>query len=224
MRVWVTRDEDPNGSLSTALRACHLQPILEPVIARRLLADMEDLARDLGPEDWLVLTSIFAIEAVADTVGRVPKVAVVGEPSAKRARELGLRVELVGSGVGGESLFADLRRLVHCGRVRYLRSSLASPLSSWENVEVSSPVIYETEPRVFDRSVAQRVDVVAVASPSAVRAVGDVGLPFASIGPVTSKAIREIGCGPWVEASHPTFQSLASVIADQARDSRHQRA
>lgn len=56
-------------------------------------------------------------------------------------------------------------------------------------------------------------DVVTVTSASAVHAVGPLVLPFASIGPSTSKALRELGVEPWIEAAEPNFDALASAIA-----------
>jgi uroporphyrinogen-III synthase len=82
-------------------------------------------------------------------------------------------------------------------------------------VELISPVLYETVERGFDTTVVNRVDVVAVSSPSAIRAVGVVALPVASIGPTTSAAIRRLGMEPWVEAPAPSFESLAQAIRDK---------
>ena len=90
MRVWVTRDEPEDGPLSNALRARGLTPVLEPVIEQRLVCDPAQAIGSLSRDDWLVLTSPFAIEGVrsCDAV-RIPRVAVVGEPSARLARSYG---------------------------------------------------------------------------------------------------------------------------------------
>ena len=224
MIVWVTREEPSDGPLCTALRASGLRAVLEPVIQRRVLSKANEVIGDLGPDDWLVLTSPYAIEAAACEAARIPRVAVVAEPSRRAAEARGMRVELVSSGGDGKSLFAELRSKVASGKVCYPRSSLAKVPQSWPGVELHCPVLYETVARAFDRTVIEKVNVVSVASPSAVRAVGRVDLPFASIGPTTSAAIRQIGRRPWVEAPMPSFDSLAAAIAAQANDSRHQRA
>jgi uroporphyrinogen-III synthase len=130
----------------------------------------------------------------------------------------GLRVELIASEETGRSLFKELRARVHCGKVCYPRSSLAKAPDAWPDIELLSPVLYETVARTFERSVIERVDVVSVASPSAVNGVGPVNLPFASIGPTTSAAIRALGKEPWVEAPRPSFESLATIIRDRAAD------
>ncbi|MGB2985650.1 MAG: uroporphyrinogen-III synthase [Phycisphaerae bacterium] len=220
MRVWVTRDEAPDGPLSTAVRAAGLTAVLEPVLERRVIDDAAEAVRQLGADDWLVLTSVYAIDAVAPEPARIPGVAVVAEASRRAAEARGLRVELVSAGGDGKSLFEELRAKVTHGKVCYPRSSLVEPPEPWAQVELLSPVLYETHPRAFDRAVIDRVDVVSVASPSAVEAIGAAGfsprgLRFASIGRTTSAALRRISIEPWVEAPEPSFQSLAKAIAER---------
>jgi uroporphyrinogen-III synthase len=222
--VWVTRDEEADGPLSSALRSLGLTVVLEPVLNRCIVDDAADAITQLGPDDWLVLTSPFAVNAVPAAPARVPQVAVVGEPSRAAALARGFRVELVSSGGDAASLFEELRAIATRGKVCYPRSSLAETPAPWPQIEFISPVLYETHRRAFDSDVVQRVDVVAVASPSAVKAVGAVDLPFASIGPTTSAALRELGIDPWIEATARSFSSLAEAIAAQANESRHHRA
>ena len=64
VRVWVTRDEPEDGELGAALRSAGLEPVWHPVLARRLRADALGLLEELGEQDWLVLTSRYAIEAI----------------------------------------------------------------------------------------------------------------------------------------------------------------
>lgn len=215
MRVWVTRDEPADGRLCTALRNVELNPVLEPVLERRVVDDAAEMIRRLGPDDWLVLTSPYAINAVAAEPARVPRVAVVSEPSRRAAEARGFRVELVSSKGDGRSLFQELRARFTQGRVCYPRSALVVPPKPWPGIEMLSTVLYETVPRAFDRGVIARVDVVAVASPSAVEAVGPLDLRFASIGPTTSAALKRLGREPWVEAGQPSFESLAQAILDK---------
>ncbi len=127
MNVWVTRDEKPDGPLSRALRAAGLTPVHEPVMEQRVIDDGHEAIARLGPNDWLVLTSVYAIEVVAPEPARIPRVAVVGEASRRAAEARGFRVELVGSGAGVKSLFEVLRDRTTRGKVCYPRSSLATP-------------------------------------------------------------------------------------------------
>lgn len=211
-RVWVTRDEEPGGPLSVALSDAGLTPVLEPVLARRVLDETCESIRRLGFADWLVLTSVYAVEAVPVEAGRIPKVAVVGEASRRAAEARGFRVELVSRWGLGKSLFDELRPLATSGTVCYPRSSLAGLPGPWPGVELLCPVLYETVARGFDRSVVERIDIVSVASPSAAEAVGRVDRPYASIGPTTSAALRRLGVEPAVEAAERSFEGLARGI------------
>lgn len=220
MNVWATRDETSDGPLCVALRGAGLGVVHEPVIRRSVVDGWDvDAVSSLDQTDWLVLTSVFAIEVVAAaTQSRTPCVAVVGDRSREAASGAGFRVELVASDGGAAGLFAELRERVSSGSVCYPRSSLAKVPPPWGDVKVRSPLLYETTSRVFDRSVVDRIDVVAVTSPSAVRAIGRIDRPFASIGPTTTAALTELGIRPCVEASIPTFDALASAISGHSAE------
>lgn len=224
MKVWVTRDEPPDGPLSTALLGAGLEVHHEPVLKRAVLTDAYKEIAALTADDWLVLTSVFAVHAVAGAPARVPQVAVIGQASRRAAEARGFRVALISPGGGASSLFRELFGRALPATVCYPRSSEARIPHVPVGVRLVCPVLYETVPRPFRRSLLQEVEIVAVTSPSAVRAVGPVDLRFASIGPTTSAALRDIGAAPWVEAPQPSFESLAAAIAAQAEASRHHRA
>jgi uroporphyrinogen-III synthase len=216
MKVWVTRDENEDGPLSKALQDAGLEPVVEPVVTRRVLGDARDEIERLGPDDWLVLTSVFAVDAVAIEAARVPRVAVVGEASRRAALARGFRVKLVSADGTGAGLFGELTRCAPGMTVLYPRSSLSEAPDLGSGIRVVSPVLYETASRSWRREVVDEVDVIAVVSPSAVRGVGDVKLPFASIGATTTAALRDAGTEPWVEAAEPSFEALARAIADRS--------
>jgi len=226
VNVWVTRDEERDGPMCTALQDESLGVVWEPVLERRLCESWDDAAvADLGENDWLVLTSPYAIELLAGRSDRRrPRVAVVAEASKELAVANGYNVALVSSDATGATLFNELSRQVHSGTVCYPKSSLAEKPDAWPGITLRCPILYETVARSFDRTVIERVDLVAVASASAVRAVGRVALPFASIGPKTTAALRDLCIKPVVEAPDRSFQSLAEAIARYAKDARHHRA
>jgi uroporphyrinogen-III synthase len=216
VKVWVTRDEPADGPLSAALRDAGLEPVLEPVITRRVLTDARSHIAALGPDDWLVLTSVYAVEAVAVEGGCAARVAVVGEASRRAA--------LVSADGTGAGLFRELPERAAGSTVLYPRSSLAEEPRLPPGFRFISPILYETVRRAWRTGIVHRVDVIAVASRSAVHAVGTIDLPFASIGPTTTAALRLAGIEPWVEAAEPSFEALARAIADQGASSRSQRA
>lgn len=215
-RVWVMRDEEEGGPLCCALLGAGLMPIHEPVIERRVVSDISGALSTLAEEDWLVLTSVFAIEHLP--AGAWPcRIAVTGEASAHAARERGLRVELISDDGTGEGLWSMLRgQIAGAGRVLYPRSSLANPPREISNVRVESPVFYETVARPFDTGRIASAEVAAVTSPSTAQALKHLTLRprCASIGPTTSAALRELGIEVWLESPAPTFQALATSIAD----------
>ena len=214
MRVWVTRDEPSDGPLCSALIRQGLEPVLEPVLRRRIIADLSDQIAQLDVDDWLVLTSPFAIEAIDPKAVRC-RVAVVGGASQKLAESRGLRVERTSPDQTAcglfESLDADPAR---ARRILYPRSSKATP-PSCTSIHVDSPVLYETVQIPFDQTVAHQTDAVILTSPPAAQAVASISQlpPCASIGPTTPAALRARGIEPWLESPEPNFPQIATAVA-----------
>ncbi|MEZ6016230.1 MAG: uroporphyrinogen-III synthase [Planctomycetota bacterium] len=216
-RVWVTRDEDARGPLSSALEVAGRAPVLAPVLQIASLAEPDALVvplTDLTPDDWLVLTSARAVEALP-RIGTRARVGVVGPATRRAAEALGLKISLESRDGTAAGLWKEIDR--RAGRVRILfpRSELAE-VPTLAGVEISAPVVYGTRPRAFDVSVATRVDAAAFASPSAVHAAADVlrahPLITLSIGPTTSDALLSIGVRDVREAKSPTFSALARTL------------
>jgi uroporphyrinogen-III synthase len=231
-RVWVTRDEGPTGPLSRALASRGLQPVNEPVMVRRVVGEPIAWLPSLRPADWLVLTSPFAIDAL--TGFQVPcQVAVVGEASRAAAEARGLRIGLVGADGTGEGLWHRLRQAVSSGVILYPRSERAEVPAPWAEVRIEAPVLYTTSARDFDRSVAGRVAVAALASASAADAMRALAPRprLATNGRSTTRVLVRLGLEPWLESPAPTLDALAAAIADgiaqprsESGSSRHHRA
>ena len=219
-RVWVTRDEKADGPLCSALQASHLTPVLEPVLERKVVADIATELQSLGVDDWLVLTSVFAIENMPSELASIPQLAVVGEASKAAAEARGFRVKLVSTEGTGLSLFEELRKRAAGKCVVYPRSALAkipTDLNAFANF--SAPILYETNHRHFSATVVQQVDVISVTSASAVRALDQqirlapLELPIASIGVTTTAAVEECGGTVWVQPMSASFAELARAIS-----------
>jgi uroporphyrinogen-III synthase len=212
--VWITRDESPGGPLSRAIIAEGLAALLEPVIERCIVADLSREIAALRDCDWLVLTSPFAISALAPLRPRC-RIAVVGESSRALAQSFGLRPALIGEDGTGESLWLSLRQHIKPGeRILYPRSAQAE-LPDLPPAALHAPVLYETRRRGFDPEVALRCDIAAIASPSAARAIAWLKHmpPMASIGPTTTRALRTLGISPRLESPEQTFPAFAKAIA-----------
>ena len=114
---------------------------------RRLCADVVGLVGDLGEQDWLVLTSRYAIESIPVEAVR-SRVAVVGQASADAARAKGWRVERESPDGTGRGLWESLRQdPAGARRICYPRSSLAAPPLAVPGVQMASPILYETMAR-----------------------------------------------------------------------------
>ncbi len=219
LRVWVTRDESEGGPLSRALRNAGVDVLLEPVLERRVVDELPVDFESLCENDWLVLTSAFAVDALPEHMLHTPKLAAVG-PATKNALEArGARCALMGPGPGVDALFTSLRRKSPTGRVVYARSNLADVPTSHGFSSFSAPIVYETTRRAFDFDRVSSATVIAVTSPSAVSALKNETRPFASLGPTTSRAVQSAGHELWVEAPTPSLEALAQAIVE-----RHQRA
>jgi uroporphyrinogen-III synthase len=221
IKVWVTRDEPPDGPLCTALRSRGLDPICEPVVHRRITTDIAPHLRALGPRDWLALTSTFAIEAIDPKL--VPgRVAVVGESSRAAAVARGLRVERTSPDGTGEGLWQSLQANSDgATHILYPRSSLAQAPNPWPGITLTSPILYTTELQPVSPAAIQGIIIAAIASPSAAEAVAKLapGIHCASVGPTTSAALRARGIEPWLESPKPDFVSLAESITTKLRES-----
>jgi len=219
-RVWVTRDEDVDGPLSTALCAAGHIPIVESVLETvRLLppSALETQLAALGPEDWLVLTSARAVAGLP----RVPVVclvAVVGEATHEAATRRGLTVTLVAPDGTAQSLWRALSVRAHGRRVLFPRSELAK-VPSLPGIEVAAPALYTSRPRTFDVGVVERIDAATFASPSAVQAARAAlellvqrAIPIVSIGPTTTAVLRACGVPAPREAATATFAAVAADV------------
>jgi len=218
-RVLVTRPEDGGAVWAEELERLGAVPVLRPVLVTETLRGDATLARTratLEGADWIVLTSARAVDALEEIAGRplaLPApVAAVGAATARRAREAGLDVRLEAAGGTMPALAAELGRalgdpeparplplVVHAG-AEETRPGLER-LEDQGRARVVHVAVYRTRPAP-GLPEAQRedldVDVVLLASPSAVRGLlGRARIPdrarVVTIGPSTTAAARDAG-------------------------------
>lgn len=215
--IWVTRDENPDGPLSAALRTLRVPAICDPLVRTVPLSDGGDLAQTLAPDDWLVLTSPRAIELVSEVaVRRGPRVAVVGTTSARLAQQRGFRVEHVSASRSAAGVWRFLAQHHASRRICFMRSKRApAPNDLLQQLEVVD--LYDSEPRAADPRTAERATAVAFTSGEAVRACtmqfGDIPLPAVSIGSNTSAVIREYDGTVAAQAQEPCLEGVAQAAA-----------
>lgn len=165
------------------------------------------------------------------------KFAAVGSATAEKLRRHGLPPALVPDDFRAEGLVAEFRALgvENCRRVlipRALEAREILPEALREmGCEVDVVPVYRTaaadpDPAVIERLLARSVDVVTFTSGAIaaafIAAVSSAGLSaedatrgvlIASIGPVTSDALRALGYAVDIEAAESTMGSLVDAIA-----------
>ena len=232
--VVVTRAEAPGSGLSGELAGVGLPVLHWPVVGIEPVDPQEwaGCRNALGTFDWIVFTSVHAVEAVTEAVCEPPhaRIAAVGPSTAEALRERGWRVDLIGSGHGAEGLLGPLAEAGVRGR-RVLHPASSRALPTLEEglgrlgAEVVRLIAYRTVAAALDlnecRGWIARAGLGAVtfASPSAVielaRALGDAdfarllaGAPALAIGPTTGRELETRAIKP-VLAAQPTLRGLA---------------
>jgi len=241
-RIVVTRTRKQAGSLSSELRALGAEVIELPTIRidpprdRKLFAE---LVRDVHAYDWLVFTSpngverffevFFALYKDLREIGGV-RIAAIGPSTAEAVRAFHLQVDRMPDRAVAEDLLEALREEGSVENLRFLlvrpeeaRDVLARGLSDAGAI-VDEAVAYRTVPEDRDAGGAAArlregtVDLVSFASSSAVENFLALNLSItenievASIGPVTSSALREHGVRVDLEAREHHIPGLVQAI------------
>ncbi len=248
-RILVTRRREQSGPLVDALSALGATVVQVPLIEQAPPEDAGPLDRALGrlgSYEWLAFTSANAVDAMADRLARLGgelparlRLASVGPATAHAISErfTGRRVDLQPvSQYRAEGLVEAFRALDLAGQHVLLpvsdraRDTLAAGLRA-QGAHVEAVAAYRTGTpddarRRLERSLAQGIDLVLLASPSAVegllQALGDRarGLAVAVIGPVTERSARRAGLDVRAVASPATAQGLAEATERLFRPAR----
>lgn len=240
--VVVTRAEGPDGPLSVSLSRLGAEVVYVPTVEMGPPEDPEALdaaLHALDEMDWVVFTSPRAVDALVAWGAVAPegaRVAAVGSATAKRARDAGFPVNVVGNG-GAEALAEALvaHGVGRGDRVLFPASSRARPdlprLLGAAGVEVRQVGAYQTRIRSFDPARVpelSRADVVTFTSPSAVegwrastageaaRFLAD-GVRYVVIGETTGAALEAHGLA-CVLAPDTSLDGMAAAVRALALD------
>lgn len=205
-------------------------------------APVDAALRGVKSYDWLVLTSVNGVHGLRQRLAAMEldsrhlagvKVAAIGGATAEALEGMGIRPDLVPAAFVAESLAAELiaREPMKGKRVLMLRADIARSLLREKLCEVGATVddvcIYQTLPaealpeEVLTALRESRVDMVTFASSSTVRNFiellgGERSLldkvPIASIGPITTQTVLELGLRLEVQASVFTVEGLVEAI------------
>jgi uroporphyrinogen III methyltransferase/synthase len=227
--VAVTRARAQASGLAARLRALGARVIEAPAIR------IEPLPVELGDPaayDLVVLTSPNGVEQLFRHVRDAralagPAIAVIGPGTAAALRARGIEPDVVPERAVGEGLveaLADrLYERVLVARAQDARDVVPDALrDAGSTVDVVA--LYRTVPEplgVEDRAAALGADWATFTSASSARffheAAGTLDGPrLASIGPVTSEALRELGYEPDLEASDHTPDGLVAAVVAAA--------
>lgn len=240
--VVVTRAASQAASFCGALRRLGARVIPIPAIAFERPSSWApaDAAIDgLERYDWAIFTSVNGVnhflerlDASPQDLRQLPKrIAAIGSATADRLRELHLKVELVPDQFVAEALAAaflerDMRgSRVLLPRAEEARSVLPEQLAAM-GAEIDVVPVYRTVVPEASRQLAERAwsadpvpDWVTLTSSSTARMLAQM-VPLdrlkrsklASIGPVTSATVRELGLPIAVEAQRFTTDGLAEAL------------
>ncbi len=162
------------------------------------------------------------------------KVAAIGPATRKAVEKKGVKVDVVPEEYVAESVVKSLRSKVKGKRVLLARAKVArdviprqlrhlgAEVDVVEAYETVAPAASRTRLRAMMKNPARRPDVITFTSSSTVRnfvalagrissSVRD-GITLASIGPVTSATLAELGLGADVEAKEYTIPGLVQAI------------
>jgi len=197
--------------------------------------------RQLDHYDWLILTSANTVRALEERAaalqlrleaGASVNVAAIGEATAAAARKAGLAVALIPQSYVAESLVAGLGDAVGGCKVLLTRAAVARDVipdalraagATVDVVDAYRNGMPEDAPVRLRQALAGGIDAVPFTSSSSVthlaeaaRAAG-IGFPFAgvaaiSIGPITSKTLRELGWEPSAEARVSDIPGLIESV------------
>ena len=240
LRVVVTRAEAQAAGLVEALAAAGAVVETLPLLAVGPPADSAPLAAAaaaLGDWSWVVFTSANAVRALHPAGRDWPartRVAAVGPATALALRAAGVAPALVAERPRAEGVLAALLpRLGPHDRVLLPQAEDARPVLAdglrAAGVEVQVVVAYRKAAPPEAPARAARIfgggplGWVTFTSPSTARAFAALfaeswparrpGLLAASIGSVTSAALRDLGSPPAAEAATPSDRALVEAIA-----------
>jgi uroporphyrinogen-III synthase len=208
---------------------------------------LDSALRNLDAYDWLILTSVNGVEAMWERLDKLRlakndlkhlRIAAIGPATRKAIEQRGGKVEVVPKEYVAESVVRSLRRRVKGKHVLLVRAKVARDVIPSElrlagaNVDVVEayetvvPKSSRTRLRSALRNPQARPHVITFTSSSTVRnfvaLLGQTsieGIRLASIGPVTSSTLRELGMQIDIAAKEFTIPGLIEAVVRAVAES-----
>ncbi len=241
-RIVVTRTRKQAGALSSQLRALGADILEIPTIRiapPTELREFAELVQDAHQYDWIIFTSPNGVEAFFDIFYKLyddareigaAKIAAIGPATAQRVKDFHLHVDLQPEEFVAEAVVREFQKQGGVENLRILlaraekaRDVLPKELSRLGGI-VDEAFAYRTEPETGDvtgsrrRFLEEGADLITFTSSSTVENFLALGLTWpknmqvASIGPITSKTVRDNGLKVDVEAKRHDIPGLVEAI------------
>src|SRR3989449_2121728 len=243
-RIVVTRTRKQASVLSGKLRALGAHVIELPTIRIETpsnLREFAELVQDAHIYDWIVFTSANGVDGFFDIffklyddareIGGV-RIAAIGPATAQRVKDFHLHADLQPDEFVAEAVSREFKKQGSIENLRILlvraekaRDTLPKELSALGAI-VDEGFAYRTEPETRGTSGPRRqlaqdgADLITFTSSSTVEnflALGlswPQGMRIASIGPITSKTVRDQGLKVDVEARRHDINGLVHAIRE----------
>ena len=211
MKIVLTRPRAAARDLARRLEKLGHEVVVCPLIA---IEPLGDDPVDVRSYDWVVVTSANGAKELARRMkGRPRHVAAIGPGTAAALRQVGIEPNLVPRISTQEGLVAELPDAP--GRVLFAGAASARRFLI-DRLAADFVPLYTTRllrPRRFPDG-----DLVVLASASAARAFGELGIPIPvlSIGPQTTTAARRAGIRVVAEAASSDLDGIVAAVADAA--------
>ncbi|HEX4706612.1 MAG TPA: uroporphyrinogen-III C-methyltransferase [Candidatus Udaeobacter sp.] len=243
-RIVVTRTRKQASALSNKLRALGAYVIELPTIrieSPTNLREFAELVQDAHVYDWIIFTSANGVEAFFDIFFKLyddmreiggARIAAIGPATAQRVKDFHLRVDVQPEEFVAEAVAREFEKLGSIENLRILlvraekaRDTLPKELSAQGGI-VDEAFAYRTVAETRDTRGAQRqltedgADLITFTSSSTVENFMALGLPWpkgmriASIGPITSKTVRDQGLKVDVEARRHDIDGLVQAVSE----------
>ena len=243
-RIVVTRTRKQASVLSNKLRALGAHVIELPTIRIEPPSNLREFAevvQDAHVYDWIVFTSANGVEAFFDIFFKLyddareiggARIAAIGPATAQRVKDFHLHVDLQPDDFVAEAVVREFKKQGNIENLRVLlvraekaRDTLPKELSGMGAI-IDEAFAYRTVPETRDTSGARRqlaedgADLITFTSSSTVENFLALGLPWpqgmriASIGPITSKTVRDHGLNVDVEARRHDIDGLVQAVRE----------
>jgi uroporphyrinogen-III synthase len=231
-RIVVTRPEAK--PLADELERLGADVTIVPLVEIRPAEDraaLEDAVRDMAGYDWIVLTSVNGVSAVADGLAGLTgaRVAAIGPVTAEAVRSFGIEPAFVAARAS-DDIAGGLGEL-EGARVLLPQADIADPALAEElrgrGARVDVVVAYRTvlvEPPMWGILPLRIADAVVLASGSACRSLAAAGgaggaALLVCIGPKTAKVAREVGLHVGLVADETTSDGIIRALVAHFEES-----